>query len=219
MRTLPIGLVSTVNEIQIAETAVAGLKMLIDAAGGVGKAYERRTKGSPAQRMGRFIYWEVAYNSLMVDLSRGLMPPRVVATRHEFDQPGRPEALAQLLDGHETARVAAPYMELDIYGALLTNSISNIGVRFRGEDREVIGRLAALFRDAEAVLRKHLFSAEQQKRLAAAMEENRPKEPRPLTFLDRLTSAAFCVPVWVVLIPNLWLLYDRVMKSLESSKR
>lgn len=206
------------NEIQIAETAVSGLKMLIEAAGGVGKAYERRTQGSLTQRIGRFVYWEVVYNSLMVDLSRSLMPPRVVATRHEWDQPGRAEALAQLLDSHETATVAAPYMELDTYQALLTNSIGNLGVRFRGEDREVIGRLAALFREAEAVLRKHLFSKEQQNRLAAAMEANRPKEPRQLTFLDRITNASFCVPVWVALIPNAWLLYDRLMKTLESER-
>jgi len=207
------------NEFQYAETALSGLKMLMEAAGSVGKAYERRTKGSPAQRIGRFVYWEVAYNSLMVDLSRGLMPPRVVATRHEWDQPGRAEALAQVLNGQETATVAAPYMELDGYRALLTNSIGNIGVRFRGEGREVIGRLAGLFRDAEIVLRRHLFSAEQQKRLAAALEENRPKDPRPLTVLDRITNASFCVPWWVVLIPNAWLLYDRVMKSLEQGRK
>jgi hypothetical protein len=191
------------------------LKMLMDAAGSVGKAYESRTKGSPAQRVGRFIYWEIAYNAVMVDLSRGLVPPRVIATRHEWDQPGRAEALAQLLSAVETARVAAPYLELDSYDRLLTNSIGNIGVRFRGEDREIISRLAGLFRDSEAALRPPLFSAEQQKRLGAAMAENRPKEPRPLTFLDRITNASFCVPVWVVLIPHAWLLYDRAMKALE----
>jgi hypothetical protein len=206
------------NEITIAETGLGALKMLMEAAGGVGKAYQSRTKGSPAQRVGRFIYWEIAYNSLMVDLSRSLMPPRVIATRHEWDQPGRAEALAQLLSADETARVAAPYLELDSYDRLLTNSIGNIGVRFRGEDREIISRLAGLFRDSELVLRRHLFSAEQQERLGAAMEENRPKEPRPLTFLDRCTNAAFCVPVWVVFIPNLWLLYDRVMKALEQKR-
>jgi len=209
---------AAMNEITIAETGLGALKMLMEAAGGVGKAYENRTKGSPAQRVGRFIYWEIAYNALMVDLSRGLMPPRVIATRHEWDQPGRAETLAQLLSAIETGKVAAPYLELDSYDRLLTNSIANIGVRFRGEDRDIISRLAGLFRDSEAVLRRHLFSAEQQKRLGAAIEENRAKEPRPLTFLDRCANAAFCVPVWVVLIPNLWLLYDRAMKALEQKR-
>lgn len=203
------------NAVSIAETALTALKMLMDAAGEAGKVIERRRQGSPAQRIGRFIYWEVTYNSLMVNLSRTLMPPRVVATRHEWDQPGRAEALAQLLNGHEFATVAAPYLELDSYNSLLGNSISNLGVRFRGEDREVIGRLAALFRDSEMVLRRHLFTAEQQKKLAAAIEASRPAEPPPLRFIDRVTNAAFCVPIWVVLVPNTWLLYDRLMKRLE----
>ena len=206
------------NEVTIAETALSGLKMLLEAAGSVSKAYESRTKGTQAQRVGRFIYWEIAYNSLMVDLSRGLMPPRVIATRHEWDQPGRAEALAQILSGTETVTVAAPYLELDSYERLITNSISNIGVRFRGEDRDLLARLAGLFRDSEAVLRRHVFSAEQQKRLAAGMEENRPKDPPPLRFVDRCTNAAFCVPIWVVLIPNAWLLYDRAMKALEQKR-
>lgn len=177
------------NDVAIVETALSALKMVMDAAGEAGKVIERRRQGTPAQRIGRFIYWEVAYNSVMVDLSRRLMPPRVVATRHEWDQPGRAEALAQLLKPNEFAIVAAPYLELGSYHALLGNSISNLGVRFRGEAREVIGRLAGLFRDAEAVLRRHLFAPEQQKNLAAAMEANRPADPPPLSFIDRLPTA------------------------------
>jgi hypothetical protein len=202
----------------VAEAALGTLKLLMEAVGGAGKALERRSKGSTAQRIARFVYWETVYNSLMVDLSRRLMPPRVVATRHEWDQPGRAEALAELLLAHEAATVAAPYLELDSYHLLLANTIGNIGVRFRGEDREVIGRLAGLFRDAETVLRRRLFNADQQKRLGEAMAANRPPEPNPLTFLGRLTNAASSVPIWVALIPNAWLLYDRLMNALDRGR-
>jgi hypothetical protein len=206
------------SEIAVTEAALGTLKLLMEAVGGAGKALERRSKGSPAQRIARFVYWETVYNSLMVDLSRGLMPPRVVATRHEWDQPGRAGALAELLVAHEAATVAAPYLELDSYNQLLGNTIGNIGVRFRGEDRVVIGRLAGLFRDSEMVLRRRLFTADQQKRLGEAITANRPAEPKPLSFLDRITNAAFSVPIWVMFIPNAWLLYNRLMKSLERSR-
>src|SRR5438552_1232811 len=116
------------SEIAVAEAGLGTLKLLMEAAGGASKVLERRTKGSAAQRIARFVYWETVYNSLMVDLSRGLVPPRVVATRHEWDQPGRAQALAEILVAHEAATVAAPYLELDSYQALLGNTIGNIGV-------------------------------------------------------------------------------------------
>jgi hypothetical protein len=151
------------GEMAVAEAALGILKLLMEAAAGAGRVFEKRTKGSVSQRIARFVYWETVYNSLIVDLARGLMPPRVVATRHEWDQPGRAEALAEILIANEAATVAAPYLELDTYRELLGNTIGNIGVRFRGEDREVISRLAGLFRDSEATLRRRLFTAEQQK--------------------------------------------------------
>jgi len=91
------------GEMAVAEAALGILKLLMEAAAGAGRVLEKRTKGSVSQRIARFVYWETVYNSLIVDLARGLMPPRVVATRHEWDQPGRAEALAEILIANEAS--------------------------------------------------------------------------------------------------------------------
>src|SRR6266568_519619 len=194
---------------------MSAVKFLTDTVSKAGPAVQAMREGSPEKRAARFVYWEVAYNCFTVSLARQLRPPRVVATRREWDQPERASALAKLLDAAEMGRVAAPYLELDSSHILFERSWQLVGMRLRADDLEALKRLTTLFEDAEKVLRTRLFDKATQKRLEEAWEKSRPVDPPPLGAWDRMVNASTGVPIWIVFIPSAWLLYDRMMKVLD----
>jgi len=206
-----------INEAEVALEAVALLGRLMAAAGA---RVLRARQGDPRKRTAQLVYWEIAYNALVVDLSRHLMPVRLLATRHEWDRSGTAELITALVPAPDVAMIEGPYLEMDITKRLIEERTANlIRTRFTGEDREVLKKLSDRFREAESALRKHLFTKEQQDRIAKAWDESQPADPKPLSPLDRVSSAATVVPVWVVFLLPGWVVYDRLVSYLEANTR
>lgn len=173
-----------------------------------------------AEGVARIVYLEIAQNIATLSAGQHFQPVRIIVTRKAWD--AHFGDLAALLSESEVARVAAPYLQLDAYGAMFAQGvIEAAAMRVRRQDREAIDRLTNAFRDAEAALRPHVWSGERVAAMknAIATIQQPPAPTRIRIFRDIVAS----LPIWpfvaAVAAMQVMSYVERFLKSKERSRQ
>lgn len=202
------------------------IRSLVDLIKGIVEASETASKvkdavgGSIERKRARAVYWEVVYNAAALTLGQSLRPPTVLATRHEWDQPHRAGDLASTLKADEVGMVTGAYLELDSYLWFFSRGpLESFRDRLSGDDQKALERLAQSFRDAELILRRHLFNAQEQSKIGVAISASSfMRSPRRGNG-ERLQSAVSGLPLWAPFIPLTMFYLSRAVSALEKIAR